>query len=324
MNALPSRFAVAVCFTLAAAAGDARANDDFAITGVAVLPMNSERVLEDRTVVIRDGVIASVDETATEVPDDIPVIDGRARYLLPGLADLHVHLREEDELVNYLAWGVTTVMHFGGSGGPGLRQLELRREIEAGILLGPNILATDRILDGDPAIATGAHSVDSAEEARRIVRQLRDDGSAFVKIYNNVSQEVFHAIVDEAREQALPVFGHIPRNFGLRWGLDRGGNQALVQALVAIAREHEEDPDMWPRVLAHRLAMEGYEARAGRRRLTGEWILYAVHEGRSHYLTLGTYEEGRDPEALLARLRQQCAAEWPFLFEEWRGLAHEA
>jgi len=231
MNSLPSRFAVAVCFTLAAAAGDARANDDFAITGVAVLPMNSERVLEDRTVVIRDGVIASVDETATEVPDDIPVIDGRSRYLLPGLADLHVHLREEDELVNYLAWGVTTVMHFGGSGGPGLRQLELRREIEAGILLGPNILATDRILDGDPAIATGAHSVDSAEEARRIVRQLRDDGYDFVKIYNNVSQEVFHAIVDEAREQALPVFGHIPRNFD---PLD-----SLANGLDAVAHTEE-------------------------------------------------------------------------------------
>jgi hypothetical protein len=110
---------------------------------------------------------------------------------------------------------------------------------------------------------------------------------------------------------------HIPRNIGLRWGLDRGGNQALDQALAAIAREHGEDPDMWPRVLAHRLTVEGYEARAGR--LTGEWILYAMHEGRNYYLTLGTHKEGKDPEEPLSRLRRHCAAEWPFLFEEVTG-----
>ncbi len=109
---------------------------------------------------------------------------------------------------------------------------------------------------------------------------------------------------------------HIPRNIGLRWGLDRGGNQALDQALAAIAREHGEDPDMWPRVLAHRLTVDGYEARA--RRLTGEWILYAVHDRKNYYLTLGTHEEGKDPEELLARLQRQCEGEWPFLFEDAR------
>lgn len=106
---------------------------------------------------------------------------------------------------------------------------------------------------------------------------------------------------------------HISRNIGLRWGLDRGGNQALDNAVSDIAREHGEDPDMWPRALAHRLIMEGYEARAGQ--LTGEWIIYAVHDRKNHYLTLSTHEEGRHPGALLARLRRQCEAEWPFLFE---------
>lgn len=110
---------------------------------------------------------------------------------------------------------------------------------------------------------------------------------------------------------------HIPRNVGLRWGLNGRGNQALDQLLAAVAREHGGDPDMWPRVLAHELAVGGYESRAGR--LTGEWILYAVHEGKNHYLTLGTHEEGGNPEGLLARLRQHCEAEWPFLFGECAG-----
>ena len=110
---------------------------------------------------------------------------------------------------------------------------------------------------------------------------------------------------------------HIPRNVGLRWGLNRRGNQALDQLLSTVAGEHGDDPGMWPRVLADELTVGGYESRAGR--LTGEWIIYAVHEGRNYYLTLGTHEEGKDPEGLFARLRSQCEAEWSFLFESVAG-----
>lgn len=192
------------------------AQDDgrFAIVGVNVIPMDTDRVLENQIVVVENGVIQSIGDTAaTTLPDDTRQIDGTGRYLMPGLADLHVHIRNEDELLNYVAWGVTTVMHLGGSGQSGMQQLQYRNEIRSGRKLGPNIYTTDRILDGDPAIATGAHSVKSEADARNIVKKLKADGFDFVKIYNNVSQSVFDAIVEEADIQGLPVFGHIPRNF---------------------------------------------------------------------------------------------------------------
>jgi tetratricopeptide (TPR) repeat protein len=201
---------------VAAVVPPAFAQDDgrFAIVGVNVIPMDTERLLEDQVVIVEHGVIQSIGATAaTTLPDDIVQIDGAGRYLIPGLADLHVHIRNEDELVNYVAWGVTTVMHLGGSGQSGAQQLQYRKEIRSGRRLGPNIYTTDRVLDGDPAIATGAHSVKSAADARNIVRKLKADGFDFVKIYNNVSHPVFDAIVAEARTQGLPVFGHIPRNF---------------------------------------------------------------------------------------------------------------
>ena len=195
----------------------------FAIVNVDVIPMDSERVLEDQTVVVRDGVIQSVSATAaTTLPTGLPQIDGSDRFLMPGLADLHVHLRHADELVNYLAWGVTTVMHLGGSGQSGRQQLEYRREIGAGARLGPVIYTTDRILDGDPAIATGAHGVTTEHGARQIVRDLADGGFDFVKIYNNVSRPVFDAIVDEAGKHGLAVIGHIPRNFDPLTALESG------------------------------------------------------------------------------------------------------
>ena len=106
---------------------------------------------------------------------------------------------------------------------------------------------------------------------------------------------------------------HIPRNISLRWGLNRGGNRALEQLLSSVASEHGIEPHMWPRVLGDKLAVGGYMSRA--RRLTGDWILYARHEGRNYYLTLGTHEEGEDPDKLLVRIRSHCEAEWPFLFK---------
>jgi tetratricopeptide (TPR) repeat protein len=192
------------------------AQDDgrFAVIGADVIPMDTERVLVNQVVVVENGVIQSIgDATTMTIPDGIRKIDGSGRYLMPGLADLHVHIRNDDELVNYVAWGVTTVMHLGGTGQPGVHLRQYRDEVRSGMRFGPNIYATDRVLDGDPAIATGAHSIRSEEDARRIVRKLKTDGFDFVKIYNNVSQPVFDAIVDEAGRQGLAVIGHIPRNF---------------------------------------------------------------------------------------------------------------
>ena len=195
----------------------------YAIVAVNVIPMDSERILENQVVVIEDGVIQSVsDLIATTLPRDLPQVDATGHYLMPGLAALHVHLRNEDELINYVNWGVTTVMHLGGSGESGQQLLRYREEILSGKRIGPHIYATDRVLDGDPAIATGAHSVKSGADARQIVRDLKAEGFDFVKIYNNVSQPVFDAIVDEAAQQGLPVIGHIPRKFDALTALSSG------------------------------------------------------------------------------------------------------
>ena len=200
----------------------------FAIVGVHVVPMDAERVLEDQTVIVVDGRIETVAPRAEAVvPPDLTRIEGHGRYLMPGLADLHVHVRHADELVNYLAWGVTTVMHLGGSGVAGTELLALRGQIAAGSLLGPNLYATGRIFDGDPALPRGALRLTDPATARGEVEKLAAAGFDFVKIYNNVSQPVFEAIVDEAGLQELPVFGHIPRSFDPLIALS-GGQSAIA------------------------------------------------------------------------------------------------
>lgn len=107
---------------------------------------------------------------------------------------------------------------------------------------------------------------------------------------------------------------HLIKNVGLRWNLGEGGNKDLSAMIASVAREHGDNPDLWPNVLTHRLVVEGFEERAGRG-LTGDWIVYGTHEGQNFYLDLATHEEGRQPERLLKKLRSGCYAEFPFIFE---------
>ncbi len=85
------------------------------IEHVNVVPMDSDRVMADQTVLIRGDRIESIQPSKlADVPDNATRIPGRDKYLMPGLADMHVHLAHDEEadpdaLVVFLAAGVTTV-----------------------------------------------------------------------------------------------------------------------------------------------------------------------------------------------------------------------
>ncbi|MFT5500647.1 MAG: hypothetical protein ACI88G_000780 [Woeseiaceae bacterium] len=215
---LPAQFVLAQTAT----------GDSFAITGINVIPMDEERLLENQTVIVEHGAIQSISSTAsTTIPANMTIIDGGNRYLMPGLADLHVHITREDEFVSYLAWGVTTIMHLGGTGLPGTEILNLREQVKRGTILGPNVYTTNRIFDGEPRLSGDSFELTDPETARQEVRNLKDGGFDFIKIYNNIDQPEFEATVDEARKVGLPVIGHIPRKFDTLLSLS-GGQDAVA------------------------------------------------------------------------------------------------
>lgn len=111
---------------------------------------------------------------------------------------------------------------------------------------------------------------------------------------------------------------HILRNIGLHWNLSgKGKRDPLTPMLQEIAKAHGDDPDQWPGIVAHRLAIEGYGKRAASG-LTGDWIIYGKHGGQNYYLALATHEEGEGENAvkLYQKLKDGSAAEFPFLFEK--------
>lgn len=110
---------------------------------------------------------------------------------------------------------------------------------------------------------------------------------------------------------------HLIKNIGVRWNIDQGrkGNKDLDRMIDQIATQYGEESSAWPDHLVHQLVMGGFEERAAQG-LTGDWIIYAIHEGQNYYLDLATHEEGQQEggKALHEKLRGGCRAEFPFLF----------
>jgi imidazolonepropionase-like amidohydrolase len=198
-----------------------------AFVHVNVIAVSRDGVLEDQTVIVEKGQITQVGAAKTvRLPQNALQIDGRGKYLMPGLVDFHVHLRDPSELLSYLSYGVTTVAHMSGPTGNVPDVLALRRQAASGEFLSPNVYTTGRVLDGNPAIYPSVSTVCSTpEEARRAVAEQHAAGVDFIKVYNNLEPDALTAIIEEAHKRGLAVVGHIPRR--------AGRPQALQAALKA-------------------------------------------------------------------------------------------
>jgi imidazolonepropionase-like amidohydrolase len=182
-----------------------------AFVNVTVIPMDSEQVLEDHTVLVRGGLIESVQPSGKiKVPKGTRVIDGAGKYLMPGLADMHVHMWSEGDFVLFLANGVTTVRNMWGSP----QHLQWKRQIAAGELLAPSIITAGPLMDGPPPIWDGSYLIKTPDEARKAVAEQKKAGYDFIKVYNQLSLEAYDAIIEAAREHDIPVAGHVPYAVG--------------------------------------------------------------------------------------------------------------
>ena len=178
-----------------------------AITHVTVIDVSSGAVQTDMTVVVAGNRIAELGKSAT-VPKNARVVDGRGKFLIPGLWDLHVHLSWTTEIALpvLVANGVTSVRDMGGR----LGELDAwRTKIEAGLLVGPRIVRVGPILNGrsfNPLQMVPGNP----DETRGVVRALKFVGVDFIKVHRRLPRDSYFALIDEAKKQGLTVVGHIP------------------------------------------------------------------------------------------------------------------
>ncbi len=185
-----------------------------------LIPMTAETVLPDQTVVVEGQKIFAVGPAREiKIPAKSKVINCRGTYLMPGLADMHMHLRYGwrsniwplSPLKLYLVNGVTTIRCCGPRGKTGRYGLAWRKEIEAGRLDGPSILTCGPGLRGH-----------FQEDPGNIVIRQKYQGFDFIKIYSFVSKKEYRTIMTKAEKMGLYTAGHIPFQVGLDGVLAQG------------------------------------------------------------------------------------------------------
>lgn len=191
---------------------------DLAIVGATVVPMDRPGALAGHTVIVRgDRIVAVAPAAAIDARAATP-IDATGKWLMPGLADMHVHMWGQDALALFLLNGVTTVRNLTGTE----EHLRWRDAIAKGEMTGPMLITSGRIIDGDPPTWPGSAIATTAEAARAEVRAQKAAGYDWIKVYSGLPLEAYEAALDEAKQQGLPVAGHVPKAVGLAKAIASG------------------------------------------------------------------------------------------------------
>lgn len=198
--------------------------NDLAITNVQLIPMTYETVLSGYTVLIRDGIIAKVGPVnEVEIDDSFQIVDVRGQYLMPGLADMHVHMNEN--AFNHRLFvinGVTTVREMSGS------EIVLGwiENVERNEFLAPDIYTASPIIRGRDREPTSSSIVlKTGAETKHAVQELYRRGYRILKPYTYLSREVYEALVHEAKELGMAVVGHVPYSVGVQGVIDAGQDE---------------------------------------------------------------------------------------------------
>jgi len=216
-----------------------------AFVNVTIVPMNQEHVLPGQTVMVEGKrIVQTGPSSSIKLPAGTQKIDGRGDFLMPGLADMHVHLirsldavksqasssarpaahtiaplsaSDDHERENralgllFVSNGITSVRNMWGDSAIDT----FADEVESRQVLGPHVYSTGPITDGSPYVWQGSRVVGSESEAREAVEQDVQAHRVALKIYNGLSADAYRWLVASARKHGLAVVGHVPDAVGL-------------------------------------------------------------------------------------------------------------
>lgn len=195
---------------------------DCLITNVNVVDVNTGKILVNKTVAIDNNRISAIYDSEVSGSDSAIVVDGRGKYLIPGLWDMHAHYKwshvDLDPLL--IANGITGLREMWGDM-PAFVEIPKRSQHDR--LLSPDVYLSADLLDGNPpCFPMGCLVVSTPDEAVAAVNSQIDKKVDFIKVYSALTEDAFMAIAKEANKRNTPFAGHIPNGVSIYTAIEAG------------------------------------------------------------------------------------------------------
>ena len=207
-----------------------------AISGVTIIDATGAPAKPNMTMIITGDRVTEIAKTGeVAIPKDAQVIDGKGKFLIPGLWDMHVHtaLRSlpEKYFPMFIANGVTGIRDMAAD----VQFLQqLRKDINDGRVLGPRIIG-GQMVDGPMPVWPGLPlSISNENDARQTVASVKDSGADFIKVYSLIPRPAYFALADEAKKRGITFAGHVPISVSAFEASDAG--QKSMEHLEGILR----------------------------------------------------------------------------------------
>jgi imidazolonepropionase-like amidohydrolase len=215
-----------------------------AITDVTVIDATGAPAKPNMTVIITGDRITKIAKTGeVAIPKHAQAVDGKGKFLIPGLWDMHVHTvigsLPKFYFPLFIANGVTGVRDMAAELGL-LKQL--RKEINEGRLLGPRLVG-GQMVDGPIPFWPGLPiSVSDEASARQAAASAKDRGADFIKVYSLIPRPAYFALADEAKKREITFAGHVPLSVTAAEASDAGQKsiEHLEGVFLACSAEEPE------------------------------------------------------------------------------------
>ena len=213
-------------------------------------------IREEMTVIIDGDEIVSINKSnigTTAFLDDDVVVDGRDKFVIPGLWDAHVHLTFIPELDYETAYGLFLMNGITSIRDTGAILKKLKPAIafaKKNPLKTPRLFYSGPLLDGTPSVYKGPEpgypelSVEINEDTNltALVNNLIEQEVSFLKTYEMLSEEIFINLLKISEEKNLKVTGHIPLGIDFFKAVDNGldGMQHIRNLELACTKDSTE------------------------------------------------------------------------------------
>ncbi|WP_340112555.1 amidohydrolase family protein [Maribellus mangrovi] len=214
---------------------------DLAIVHTSIIDATGSQAQSDMTVLINGNTITDiVPSKSVKIDSKSKIVDGKGKFLIPGLWDMHVHISNDSIFFPLMiANGVTSVRDMFSNRKNFPTKLEWRNQINTQKLIGPNLYIPIAVFG--PLQRWNGIKVKSKEGVIAVVQEIRESGADFIKVFDLYDPDIYFTLLSEAQKNGIHVAGHAPMSININEAAQAGQRsfEHLLGVLLASSSKEE-------------------------------------------------------------------------------------